>query len=203
MWNINPNEDSYVISPVNWKNKISRWYYDCTWLVIIWKDIKWKNISILTHQNPKFLFCNYDSYDKLIRFKSDLQGKIKELKQKTIPWTIDAFIIWGNYIIWEVEYNYDKFDMKENYRKSIELLRDLIFENFWFYPCVAWPILDSWFSNIILDTKNRRIIQERRQEEDFTLLDNTLFQSDKLDENIPELDEKCKLRKLPIWEVFT
>lgn len=203
MWNINPKWDSYVVSPVNSRNKISRMYYDCTWIAIVWKDKKWKNISLLTHQNPKYLFWWYNSYDKIIEFKNDLQSKIEELKQKTIPWSIDAMIVWGNYIKWEIEYNNEIFDMKENYRKSVEILRDIIFENFWFYPYVAWPMLDCWFSNILLDTKNRRINQARWQKENFMSLDITSFQSDKLEDFIPELDEKCKIKKLPIWEVFT
>lgn len=203
MWNINHEENSYVISPVNWKNKISRWYYDCTWLVIIWKDKNWRHISLLTHQDPKYLFCRYDSYDKWMKFKNDLQVKIDELKQKCIPWSIDAFIVWWNYIKQNNDFNDGEFDIKVNYRQSVELLRGIVFSNFWFYPCVAWPILDCWFTDIVVDSKNRRILHKRWKEDDFINLDNTLFQADKLEETIHELDEKCKIKKVPIWEVFT
>lgn len=187
MGNINPAEDSYVISPVNRRNKISRKYYNCTWVAIVWKDLNWKNISFLTHQDPHFLFKWHNNYDKEIMFKNELQNRIDEFKTKAIKWTIDICIVWWNYLsIYENEH-------KTDYVKSINLLKEIIYKNFWFYPLVVWPILDSWFSDIVLDTKNRRVIQRRWRKEDFMLLDNTLFQADKLEEIIPELDEKCKL----------
>lgn len=198
LWNINPEQDSYVISPINWKNKISRWYYDCTWLVMIWKNKNWKNISLLTHQDPKYLFDRKDNYDCQIKFKSDLQRRINEFKEKVILWTIDICIVWWNYAVYETEFHGVIFDIKWNYCKSIELLRGIIQENFWLNPIVIGPILDNWFSDIILDTKNRRITQRRWSKEDATLINNIIFQSDTLEKIIPELDKKCTVNKVTL-----
>lgn len=195
MWNIMPEKDSYVISDVNSKNKISRKYYDCTWLVIVWKNEKWKNISLLTHQDPKYLFKRKDSYDCQIKFKNDLLKRIEKFKKLAIEWTVDIFILWWNYHIWEVEHCWIKFDMKDNYLKSIEFLSNIVKNHFWFYPEVTWPNFDCWYTDIFFDTKNRRLFQRRTLIEDFTRIDNITFKANEIDEQIDILDFYSKQRE--------
>lgn len=199
----NPEQDSYVISEVSTSNKHSRWYYDCTGLILIGKNRKGKNISLLTHQDPKYLFSRINSIDCLNRFQNDLQIAIEKFMIQTLPGTIDACIVWGNYIVWEIEFRWVHFDMKQNYIDSIEVLNEIILRNFWFAPVVIGPILDNGFSDIFLDTKKRQIIQKRWKKEDFTFLENIIFQWDDLDNRIPELDEKSQIKEIPLPNILS
>jgi hypothetical protein len=51
----NPSQWSYVISPINYKDKISSSYKDCTGVAIsgVEKETG-KNISFLSHQDPQY-----------------------------------------------------------------------------------------------------------------------------------------------------
>lgn len=200
--NTNPEQDSYVISEVSTSNKHSRWYYDCTGVVLIGKNSKWKNISLLTHQDPKYLFCRFDAHDCQNRFQNDLQTAIDKFKIQAIPWTIDACIVWWNYVVWEVDFHWVDFDMKQNYINSIELLNEMISRNFWFPPVVVGPIFSRWFSDIFLDTKNRRIVQKRWKKEDFTYLEHTIFEWNQLENIIPELDSKSQVKFIYSWDTI-
>lgn len=200
--NTNPEQDSYVISEVSSANKHSRWYYDCTGLVLIGKNRKGKNISLLTHQDPKYLFCRFDSYDCQNRFKNDLQIAIEKFMIQATPGTIDACIIWWNYVVWEIDFRWVDFDMKQNYINSINLLNEMIVHNFWFTPVVVGPIFPHGFSDIFLDTRNRRIIQKRWKKEDFTYLENIIFQWNQLENMIVELDEKSQFTHIISWDTI-
>lgn len=201
--NTNPEPDSYVISEISTSNKHSRWYYDCTWVVIIGKNSKWKNISLLSHQDPKYLFCRFDAQDCKNRFQNDLQTAIDKFKIQALPGTIDACILWGNYEMGETEFRGKIFDVKGNYLQSIELLDSMIQKNFWFSPVVASPMFDAWFTDIYLDTKHKRIVQRRRLKEDFMFLENTLFAANELEKNIPILDEMSIIKQTPLWQILT
>lgn len=200
--NTNPEQDSYVISEVSSANKHSRWYYDCTWVVLIGKNRKGKNISLLTHQDPKYLFCRFDAVDCQNRFQNDLQIAIEKFMIQAIPGTIDACIVWGNYVVWEVEFRGIDFDMKQNYIRSITLLNEMIVRNFWFSPVVVGPIFSRWFSDIFVDTKHRRIVQKRWKKEDFTYLEHTIFEWNQLESTIPELDSKSQVKFIYSWDTI-
>ncbi len=139
----------YIISEVNWENKYSKDFYNCTSVIAIWKDkISWENISFLTHQHPDSI--------KWKMFKEDLNKSLNELKEKSIDWSIDIVILWWN--------NNNNFN---EYVWVIEELKVLINEKIWINPDVIWWPTNNykesfiWYlgtsKDILLNTKKRQI----------------------------------------------
>ncbi|KKQ88182.1 MAG: hypothetical protein UT09_C0002G0020 [Parcubacteria group bacterium GW2011_GWF2_38_8] len=113
---------TYVISPVDSKDKFSKDYYDCTVLIATGLNKKTgENISFVSHQKLSSILGK----EKKI-FVNDLEESLDEIKNKSIEKTIDVGILGGNY----AENDY----YKENYIKSIELLKQRVFKKLGFYP---------------------------------------------------------------------
>lgn len=147
----------YTISMLDSLNKYSLNYFNCTWIVAIWTSKKnWKNLSFLTHQDPKYFLSDeesiYNEWDtRAFSFKKYLRRKLKELKDESVEWTIDIIILWWN--------NNDNF---EEYKKSITFLSEVVYNIIWINPVVVWwpsvnEIEDSIEKWIFVDTKNRRV----------------------------------------------
>lgn len=102
----------YLMSNVSEDDKYSLDYRNCTWVIMTWIDrISWKNISFMTHQDPKF-FLKHKSI-----FKNDLKQKIDEIIEKSKPWSIDVVLFW-----WSEWYDLEF----EEYEKGVKLLDKII-----------------------------------------------------------------------------
>jgi len=148
----------YVISDINEKAKYSIWYFDCLGLVVVWehKDT-WKNISFITHHDPKFLV--FPKFAK--QFEVDL--KLYYIKNFCKSGSVDVVLIG-----WLIAGEFEEFVEKkyEKYRYSIDLTSNVVKDVFWFFPViVGWPSIgDNWNLNriihsksIFFDTQNRRL----------------------------------------------
>ncbi|MFA6006773.1 MAG: hypothetical protein WC764_03555 [Candidatus Paceibacterota bacterium] len=92
----NAGEKSYVISPVDGRDKLSKEYADCTGLVVTGQDKELGvDISFLTHQNPTFFLKSDENKNKFI---ADLSNSLTEIKERCEPGTIDAVIFSGSYL---------------------------------------------------------------------------------------------------------
>jgi len=145
-------EKSYYISDCNSLPKHSSGYADCTWVAIVGTDAEnWEQISIMTHQDPKFFF-SWDTRNNF--FKNDLSKRISLIKDMSVNWSIDA-VIFGWY------FRYDHFDYAyKKYIFSLKLLNEVISKVLWFSPVViTWPNfhLHNWAADVYLDTANRRL----------------------------------------------
>ena len=133
-------ENWFSISKTNTKNKYSKRYLNCTWIIAVWKSKEnWNNISFLTHQNIlKYL---KDKNIDLI-FKKELEKSLKELIKLSEEWSIDIILVWWN-------------SEEEEYIDTVKFLWEIVNELLWFYPSVLLWKSDKE-KDIILDTKNRR-----------------------------------------------
>ena len=135
----NPN---YVISNIDWEDKYSEWYNNCTWIVLFWKDEKWKRISMLSHQNPWYFLSDKN-------FEKDMTEKIRRFAKNCKKWSIDAFIVWWN--IWTQRKN-------QIYKKSLWFLSKLIQMELKKEPKVLNPNNNIWTVTIKVETQQNKII---------------------------------------------
>jgi hypothetical protein len=196
---LNTGPKTYVISPIDTKDKYSADFLDCTGVVAVGIDKKTgKNISFMSHQNPDF-FLNDE--EKQIKFRKDLIQKLKELKEQSLPDTIDVAIVGGNEdntpkkipdenfrlgIDDETKFLKDKYS---NYKESITILNNSIAKVLEFSPVVLTGLNSSTSTesgannalDIYLDNKNRRLYMVRaRQESKY----NESFLAKDVDEHI-------------------
>ena len=143
---------SYVISPINDKDKMSSAYKDCTGVAISGVDKETgNNISFLSHQDPEYFLAGGKMEDE---FFKDLQERTTELKEKCVPGTIDAVIFGGKY---KLDKKNSAEEYRRNYRDSIDFLSSAIFKILGFVPTVvAGPKTDE-SDNVYFDNKNRRL----------------------------------------------
>lgn len=178
----------FVISNITDKPLYSTEYKDCTAIVWIWKDKKtWENISFLTHQWPDRLFREKENTKNEFTNKIDLI--IKKLKNKCESWTIDITLLW-----WR---NDDDF---ENYEKILNLTNQIVEQNLWFSLQVsAWPSLYNWITNtsknIIVDTKNRRILLFKEYTEPSENTDFHIKETKKVLQNLLQIDDNEYIKK--------
>lgn len=93
----NKGQNSYVISKIDGRDKLSEEYRDCTGLLVVGADKETgENISFLTHQMPEYFLGK--SENKNLKFKKDLSKQIEELKKRSQEGTIDAVILGGQYL---------------------------------------------------------------------------------------------------------
>lgn len=141
-------QPNYVISNIDWEDKYSEWYNNCTWIVLLWTDKDWKQISLLSHQNPAHFLSD-------MNFKNDLIKKLWQFSKKCVDWTINAFIVWWN--VWT--------DLKENtYGKSVWYLSKIIQDELNKKPIILNPNNNSWTVTVKVETwKNKIIILQPNQ----------------------------------------
>ena len=148
---ISPDKKTYIISGCDDKDKFSQNYVDCTGVVLVGthRDTK-KQISFLSHQDPKAIFGKYQD-----QFQRDLSKRIDELKELSTDNSIDA-VIFGGQDIWF-----------KKYKESIKLLSEICQKALGFEPVVlAGPntrILKG-DTDIYLDTQNRRVYLDRPEQ---------------------------------------
>lgn len=159
-----PEELSYVISPVNGKDKISRSYKNCTGVVVSGADKETKeNISFLSHQDPDYFLAEEKNTNM---FFSDFKERISELRKKCVKGSIDAVIFGGNYFTDKKKQHGSKYG--ENYNKSIDFLSSGISELLGFDPTViAGPKTESGADAVYFSNKNRCLYLVRPKVGDF------------------------------------
>jgi hypothetical protein len=152
---------TYVFSDCDSLAKFSTWYMDCTWVVMIWNDKNtWKNISILSHQDPTFFLKSETNKEIFIK---DLLDRLRLIKSRSADSTIDISIFW-----WYFSSDYPDFAYVK-YIESIKLLDEIIKNEFWFNPVIImWPKLDRSDNHleVHLDTENRHLYMVRPEQKD-------------------------------------
>ena len=148
-----PFDNSYVISSINEKDKVSWAYKNCTGVVVSGIDKQTlKNVSFLSHQDPDFFLVSESYANNTQMFLKDIQENIIEMKKNCLPGTIDAAIFGGNYFI-------DDDERKKAYLKSIETLSSGISELLGFTPpvIVGPKMVHGGSDNVYFDNVNRRL----------------------------------------------
>ena len=220
---LNAGPKTYVISPIDSKNKYSGDFLDCTGVVASGIDKKTsKNISFMSHQNPDFFL---DDEEKQIKFRKDLIQRLKELKEQSLPNTIDVVIVGGNEDITPKKVPDENFrlgiddetkflkDEYTNYKESIQILNNTIIKVLEFSPTILIG-LNSRISqkpgsnnalDIYFDNKNRRLYtirekQESENNESFlpNNIDNQIKKVKKVKKERAEEELKNKTKKLPV-----
>lgn len=141
---------TYIISPIDSDNKFSENFHRCTGLVVVGIDKKTgKDISFLSHQDPiKFLNKNDE-------FISDLNQRLKEMKERCKQNSIDAIIVGGRYFS---DQELDSYQVSQLYTDSVKLLGKVVEETLEFKPIISnGPKTSRKGENIVFDTKNRRL----------------------------------------------
>ncbi|MEK7530981.1 MAG: hypothetical protein AAB573_03860 [Patescibacteria group bacterium] len=81
----------HVISPVDERPKSSHNYYDCVGVAAIGVDKKTKkNISILTHQEPRTTTIPESRY-----FANELSNSLQSLKERSVPGSVRVSLFGG------------------------------------------------------------------------------------------------------------
>jgi hypothetical protein len=136
------NGPVFVMSGIDSDNKMSRGFYNCTGLIVTGKTDNGKNISFLTHQNPTLLSNSYNS-----TFEEALTKRIVDLKNKSIPGTIDAVYLGG-------DVDFDGFF----YKKNLNTINSVLKKELVFCPVVVnGPKELSKPDHIYYDNENRRV----------------------------------------------
>jgi hypothetical protein len=156
----NPEDNSYVISPIDGLDKFSQWFGNCTGLVVAGYDKQTgENLSFLTHQNPAYFLGLDADRDS---FVSDLRKHLSELKEKCGEGTIDAAIVGGTYF--KGEDHEDNQIHRENYLDSIELLSGEVSSILGFEPIVMTgpkTVSLGVRDNVFYENQSRRLYISR------------------------------------------
>lgn len=160
---LNAGAKTYVISPLDSSNKLSKEFYSCTGLVVAGITPTGEKISFLTHQQAKSILI----YQKK-EFNQHLKERLTEIKEKCLPGTIDAIIIGGDY---SREGEFVDPGFQERYLESIKSVGQEVLDIIGFEPTVAngSKILDVMKNDdVYYDNKNRRLYFVRPEvNEDF------------------------------------
>ncbi|MFA6324696.1 MAG: hypothetical protein WCX46_00490 [Candidatus Paceibacterota bacterium] len=175
-------KETYLISPINEKNKYSINYLDCTGVIFVGKDkITGKNISCLTHQNPEKFLEDGDIQNEFIE---NLKKTTEEFKNSCEEGSIDIVIVGGNeddvsrHTDNAINDHRDDFTPgrdstdflnikpETKYINSIKLLNYQISKIIGFSPVIMTPMNRNFSTpnhslGVFFDTKNRRVYLSR------------------------------------------
>jgi len=173
--NFDANMPSYIISPVNEKDKFTKELLDCTSVIAVGRDVSsGKDISVLTHQDPKIFLKEQKE-----AFTKDLEERLRDLRQKCHEGSVDIVIAGGKLMR----------DRPDDYKDSLEKLDDIVESVFGFEPLVIcgpkYPEADE--DDIYFDTQNRRLYIVRPKDSKFS---NEPFPSGKAGEMQKKWEEK-------------
>lgn len=149
--------NSYVISPVDSRDKFSKQFYDCTGIVVAGQDQETgQNISLLTHEDPE----NFSNPGRQDLFSAALRERLQELKERCVEGSIDAVIVGGAYT--------EEDDYDEDYIASIKGSAAVVSEVLGFEPMVITgpkivkdPETGTASDNLFYDNDNRRLYMSR------------------------------------------
>jgi hypothetical protein len=146
---------TWTISSIDNLNKYSQKFFDCTGLVVTGKDrITRQNISFLSHQDPtKFLKTEKN------KFKSHLEDRLTEIRDRCEKGTIDAVVVGGQYPRdHKDDFHFTNGRTRKNYLDAIKLISEEVQQVLGFEPVIInGPKLRSDFDNVFYDNKNRRL----------------------------------------------
>lgn len=157
---LNAGERTYVISPVDSRNKESRNYENCTGIAIVGTDKHTgKNISLLTHQSVAISTRHKDA------FQEDLSESLRQFIDRCIPGTIDA-VIFGGYVSDVQHSRAPSHTITDEYVASVRIIASVFQEIAGFDPIVAIgpSRKPTEAASVILDTENRRIYMLRPEQ---------------------------------------
>jgi len=116
---------TYLISKIDDRDKFTDHLINCTSIIATGKETHSnKNISFVSHQNPKFFLGKEKN-----NFENDLTERLLELKERSEKETIDIVIVSGKYT------NHRNY--KEQYKKSVEFITLVVEKVFDFEPVVV------------------------------------------------------------------
>jgi len=151
--------ETYVISLANENDKRSDKLRNCTSVIISGTDKDTgKNISLVSHQDPKSFLPNEKGISK--QFTEHLQQQLSDFKIRCLPETIDAVMLGGNYLRDGIH--------RKDYAKSVAFLSNKIKLVLGFEPVVITgpktneatdedENKESGDDKFLFDTKNRRL----------------------------------------------
>ncbi len=150
---------SYVISPVNNKNKFSLYFKNCTCVVVAGIDTETgENISFMSHEDPKY----FERKGWEI-FTRDFCESLYEMKRRCVPGTIDAVIAGGNFFTHVFSEEIEKM-FRDEYRNVIWALSWKISVILGFAPVIiTGPKTAKGEEDIFYDNENRRLYLFRKK----------------------------------------
>jgi len=149
--------NTYVISSISDTNKKSEEFRDCSSLVLIGKERdSGNNISILTHQDPSFLFGRRHGREAFVH---DLDEVLASFASRTEPGSVDAVIVGGNSFKESIDRDDQSPEVYEKrYIDSVTLLGERVRTTFGVDPrVIAGPNMNAGDTSVILDTHRRRL----------------------------------------------
>lgn len=176
---LNGGLETYVISDLNSKDKFTTGLYDCTGLVIVGEDIETgKNVSILSHQDPK----EFLSPELNESFKEHLVSSLDKITKRSKKGSIDVLIVGGNSM---------GTARKDNYISSVTFIGKIIKDKLNFDPTViTGPKDSSGATHVYFDNENRRLyLLMPGQRDNITYQD---YKADKVEEQIKIIDDTHK-----------
>lgn len=156
---------TYIISSISSCNKLTRYLYDCTSLIVAGKEKRTgQELSFLSHQDP-FQFLQKGRVRGL--FILHLMESLWKMKKVCEEGTIDIVIAGGNYFLDDPCNSYDPKEVKESketYKKSISFLSRVVSKFFDFEPVVIVGPKTTDRSDAILYVNNERRLYITRPE---------------------------------------
>jgi hypothetical protein len=153
----NAGSGSYVISKVDEENKYSEAYGPCTGIAVVGTEkVGGKNISLLTHQAPH-------SIDE--DFIKALTEELAQLKSLSKLGTIDVLMYGGTVVTHKTIFGRTKTE-DAYYNQIIEKLNTAIKDALGVEPRI-FGANTTGFTNVVLDTENRRLHMERAEGDAF------------------------------------
>jgi hypothetical protein len=136
----NSGKETYVISTLDSKPKITKNLFDCTSLILVGRSIDDdRELSLLTHQSPhSFIVADREN------FIADLQGRLIEARNNCTEGTVDVVIAGGHSTF-------------ADYAESVDVLATQVKEIFGFLPVIITGPKKQGGDDIYFDTANRRL----------------------------------------------
>ncbi len=200
----NGGEQTYIISPVNSKNKYTDELIDCTSVIAVGMDKKTgKNISFLSHEmslrrlklenkNKNHKDREFDIHDKFIE---DFKSSLKELKEKSEEKTVDIVIAGGKILMKDKKLPSTMTDSARydsNYTRTIEGISKLVEDEFGFQPVViTGPKVFDGSDVVLFDNKNRRLYIKRSDARHSEV--NKAFQAKDVEKRVQKLKKYGKM----------
>lgn len=148
----NDGSKTYVISPVDTRDKFSKEFCNCGGLLVAGRDKQTgAELSFLTHHNPEyFLHSKY----KERAFIFDIKTKLEEMKERCEPGTLDAVLFGGRD---SDDYAFGDIDEQEEYELSITLVKKEVLSVLGFEPAIPTEPKIYGEEHAYYDTINRRL----------------------------------------------
>ena len=155
----NYGDRTYVISSISACDKMTRYLYDCTSLLVVGREKRTnREVSFLSHQDP-YHFLQKGKARR--QFIVDLLESLRDMKTICQDGTIDIIIAGGNYFLDDPDVPYewkDNSESRESYRNSISLLSKIVFKIFDFEPLViVGPKTTPRSDALLFINKSRRL----------------------------------------------